>query len=138
MNKITSFILAEGLNNFRDTFKSKTLLKFFLFLSLFVGQIAEGQTVVTHTFAAISGTIDSNLSFTTAQNSGTTAPAFNTGLRLYYQSSGGGNGGSITLLPLNGVTITNIEVTAKASQDPSMKFNVDGGGDVSAPLSSLV
>ena len=121
-----------------NSFLPKTFTKFLFIVMLFVGQIALGQTVVTHTFTATSGTIDSNLSFTTAQNSGTAAPVFNTGLRLYYQSSGGGNGGSITLLPLNGVTITNIEVTAKASQDPSMKYNVDGGGDVSAPLSSLV
>lgn len=117
----------------------KTYLKFLFIAVLFsFSTLGWGQTVAQHTFAATSGSIDSNVTFTTQQNNGTTAPTFNTGLRLYYQSSGAGNGGSITLLPQNGVTITKVEVTAKTGQAPTMKYNVDGNADVTVTAASLI
>lgn len=86
-----------------------------------------GQTTVSHTFAATSGTIDSNISFTTQVNSASTAPAFNTGdstLRLYYSAASPYNGGSITLVPSNGATITAVELTGVSGSTPTMRYSI--------------
>jgi hypothetical protein len=91
-----------------------------------------GATVVSHTFTAISGNIDSNISFTTEKNDSQSAPAFNSNLRLYY---GSGNGCSITLHTTNGVVITNVSITAVSNYTPTVNYNVDGGADVNASLS---
>ncbi len=102
---------------------------------LFVGNYAVGQTVVTHTFAGTSGPIDSNISFSTAKNSGTTNPAFNTGdntLRLYYSSTGTPyHGCSITLSPSVGVTITAVELYGVAGNTPVLRYTI-GAATVTA------
>lgn len=99
-----------------------------LFALLITSFVSWGQTTVTSNFGATSGSIDSNISFTTEKNSAQTAPAWNTNsseLRLYYHSSG--NGGSVTLYPAEGITITNVILTS--STTPDVKYNVDGGVD---------
>ncbi len=95
-----------------------------MFIFAFVG-VSNGQ--VSHTFSATSGTIDSNVSFTTQQNSATNAPAFNTGdntLRLYYGSNSPYNGCSITLIPANGVTITAIELYGVTGNLPTLRYSI--------------
>jgi hypothetical protein len=92
-------------------------------------------TVVTHTFSATSGTIDPNISFACQQNSSSTAPAFNTNLRLYFASTG--NGCSITLTPSNGAIINEVKITAVSTYTPTVKYNVDGGSDATASLATL-
>lgn len=93
-----------------------------------------GQTIVTHTFKATSGTIDPNISYTTEKNGASTAPAINgSELRLYYGS--GGNGGSLTLIPNNGAAITDVKFNTTTSYTPIAKFNIDGGVDTNATLS---
>lgn len=77
-------------------------------------------------FAAVSGSVDGILSFSTAKNSSATAPAYNSTsseLRLYYNS--GGNGGSITFTPAEGVVITGFVM--KTSTSPTVGYSVDGG-----------
>src|SRR5690606_3901601 len=106
-----------------------------LFALLITSFVSWGQTTVTSNFGATSGSIDSNISFTTEKNSAQTAPAWNTNnseLRLYYHSSG--NGGSVTLYPAEGITITNVILTS--STTPDVKYNVDGGVDEIANLSN--
>lgn len=95
-----------------------------------------GQTTVTHSFTSTSGSIDSNIAFTTEKNGASTAPAINgVELRLYF---GSGNGGSITLIPSNGAKITNVILTASgASYTPTVKYNIDGGEDVTASRSGV-
>ncbi len=86
---------------------------------------ASGNEGTYTNFTATSGSVDGILSFSTAQNSATTNPAYNSNnkdLRLYY---GNGNGGSITLTPATGITITGVVMTT--STIPSVKYTVDGG-----------
>ena len=97
-----------------------------ILLFLWSGSVL-GQTVVSHTFAATSGTIDSNISFTTQVNSSGTAPAFNSAdstLRLYYGSASPYNGCSITLVPSNGATITAVELTGVSGNTPTMRYSI--------------
>ncbi len=106
-------------------------------MSAFVLIFTLGLSAVTvnHTFSATSGNIDDNISFITEKNQASTAPAFNTELRLYYHSSG--NGGSVTLQPKNGAVITAVEITASsASYTPTVKYNEDGENDEVATLSA--
>lgn len=105
-----------------------------VFLLLLMGHTGWGQIIATSNFGATSGSIDENISFTTQQNQSSTQPAWNTGsneLRLYYHS--GGNGGSVTLQPAEGIVITNVVLTSSTS--PTVKYNVDGGEDLTASLS---
>ena len=77
-------------------------------------------------FTEVSGSVDGILSFSTAKNSSATAPAYNSTnseLRLYYNS--GGNGGSITFTPAEGVVITGFVM--KTSTSPTVGYSVDGG-----------
>ena len=77
-------------------------------------------------FTATSGTVQGIVSFTTAKNNSSSEPAYNSNnneLRLYYNAQG--NGGSITLTPATGVTITGATITA--STNPSVKYTVDDG-----------
>ena len=77
-------------------------------------------------FTATSGTVNNIVSFVTAKESSTTNPAYNSSskeLRLYYNANG--NGGSITLTPAEGVTITGFLMLT--STTPSVKYSVDGG-----------
>lgn len=115
----------------------KILFKFILFVSLLVGQFAVGQTTITHTFSGTSGVIDSNVSFTTQKNSASTAPAFNTSdntLRLYFSGASPYDGGSIALIPTNGVIITEVELYAQTSYTPTVRYSV---GSASATTSDL-
>ena len=72
-------------------------------------------------FTTTSGTVTDIVSFSTAKNSASSNPAYNSSskeLRLYYNS--GGNGGSITLTPATGVTITGFTITTSTS--PTKEF----------------
>ena len=86
-------------------------------------------------FTATSGSVSGILSFTTAKNGAGSAPAYNASnseLRLYYGS--GGNGGSITITPASGITITGAVITTSTS--PTVKYKVDGGSATSVTVSS--
>lgn len=89
-------------------------------------------------FTAVSGEVLNVLSFNSEQNNAGSAPAYNDNskeLRLYYNAEG--NGGSITLNPVTGVTITGVTITASStSYTPAVKYNVDGGDDLSGSWSS--
>ncbi|MBR6321186.1 MAG: chitobiase/beta-hexosaminidase C-terminal domain-containing protein [Prevotella sp.] len=96
---------------------------------------ATGDEGTYTNFTATSGSVSGILSFSTAKNDGTTAPAYNSNnkeLRLYYASSG--NGGSITLTPETGVTITGFVITTSTS--PSVNYTVDGGSATSVSASN--
>lgn len=98
------------------------------------GSLNASATIVTHTFSATSGSIDSNISFTTEKNSSANVPAFSVNLRLYYATSG--DGCSITLTPANGAVISDIKITGVTAYLPTMKYNVDGGADATATLAN--
>lgn len=85
-------------------------------------------------FTANSGKVDGIFSFLTSKYN-SSDPAYNSSsseLRLYYASNG--KGGSITLLPVTGVTITGFEMTTTTT--PSVKYYVDGGSATSVTASS--
>ncbi len=86
-----------------------------------------------------SGSFD-GVSFTTAQSSSNNPPAYNTNsseLRMYYASSGDGN--ALTLTPDSGYSIIGVVITASSSSyTPTVKYNVDGGSDVTGSWSSTV
>lgn len=80
----------------------------------------------TYYFQTASGSITNVLSFSTAKNSSSTNPAYNSSnseLRLYYHSSGAG--GSITITAEDGVTITGFVLTT--STTPSTKYIAGDG-----------
>ena len=116
------------------TILPKFLFKSILFVSLFVGQFAVGQTTATYAFSVLggsnvtnpSGNIDANISFTSAKNAGTTAATYNSGgldLRLYYSAANPYNGSSITLIANNGVTITGVEFeSVSTTYVPTMRY----------------
>lgn len=86
---------------------------------------ASGSSGTYTNFTATSGTVTDIVSFTTAKNSGSN-PAYNSSsneLRLYYASNG--SGGSITLTPASGVTITGFTITTSTS--PTTKYKVGNG-----------
>ena len=86
-------------------------------------------------FTTVSGTVTDIVSFSSAKNSSSSAPAYNSSnseLRLYYDS--GGDGGSITLTPATGLMITGFVMTTSTS--PSVKYSVDGGDATSVSASS--
>ena len=89
-----------------------------------------------------SGTIDANISYTGIQNGGSNAPKYYTSgqnIRLYSNTSGNGNGGSIKLTPSNGAVITGLDITTSGSSyTPSVSYSVDGGTSAEATLSGLV
>ena len=99
---------------------------------------ATGTNSTNFTATDGSGEVANVVSVTTAKNSGTSAPAYNASskeLRLYYNAQG--NGCSLTLTPAKGITITGVKITASStSYTPTVKYNVDGGSDVSGTWSS--
>ena len=98
---------------------------------------ASGSSGTYTNFTATSGSVSNLLSFSTAKNNSGTNPAYNSTnkqLRLYYHS--GGNGGSITITPVDGVTITGFVMTCATA--PSVKYTVDGGTATSVTASSKV
>lgn len=99
---------------------------------LLVGSVGVWATTVNHTFSATSGSIDSNISFTTEKNSSATVPAFNTQLRLYYSANG--DGCSVTLIPANGAVINQVKISAVTNYTPTVQYNEDGGSDGTATL----
>ncbi|WP_103912092.1 T9SS type A sorting domain-containing protein [Halpernia humi] len=87
----------------------------------------------TNAQAVSAGTIDSNVSFTTAQNGSGTAPTYyNSGSALrFYANSADGNGNSITLVPTSGKEITDLVINSvSATYTPSLTYSVDGGAPV--------
>ena len=89
-------------------------------------------------FSSVSGSVTDLLSFSSAQNSGTNVPAYSSKdqeLRLYYSSTG--DGYSITIIPVEGVTFTGFVVTASStSYTPTVKYSVNGGTATSISASS--
>lgn len=87
---------------------------------------ANGKDGAFTNFAATSGSVDNIVSFTTAKESATTSPSYNYSnkdLRLFYAANG--EGGSITLVPAERVTITGFLILTATT--PSVKYSVDGG-----------
>ncbi len=93
-------------------------------------------TAGTYTnFTANKGTVNGILSFSSAKNNSGTEPAYNSSsneLRLYYNS--GGNGGSITITPADGITFTSATIVSSTS--PTVKYSVDGGSSTSISASN--
>ena len=88
-------------------------------------------------FSAASGSVQNLLSFSTAKNSSNNAPAYNSTnkqLRCYYASNG--SGGSITITPVSGVTITGFVLTSATT--PTTKYKIGTGTATAVTYSSKV
>ena len=88
-------------------------------------------------FTTTSGEVANVVSFTTAKNNSGSNPAYNSSnkeLRLYYNAQG--DGGSITLTPANGVTITGFVMTT--STTPDVKYSVNDGTAIAVSQSNKV
>ncbi len=97
---------------------------------------AMGDTGTFTNFSAVSGTAAGFLSYTTAQNNASSAPAYNDlskELRLYYASSG--SGCSITITPLAGMIYTGFEITTSSGYSPTVKYTINGGSATSITAS---
>ena len=96
---------------------------------------ASGEAGTYSNFTANSGSVTDILSFSSNANSSSGAPAYNSGsseLRCYYNS--GGNGGSITITPASGVTITGFVMTT--STTPAVKYSVNGGNKTTVSVNN--
>ena len=96
---------------------------------------ASGDAGTYTNFTGTSGTVAGVCSFEAKKNGSGNNPAYNSNsseLRLYYNASG--NGGSILITPVSGVTITGAVMTTSTS--PSVAYYVDGGAAVSVSASS--
>ncbi len=93
----------------------------------FVTSEAEKATISDE----IDGTSTEIFSYSTAKNDGTNSPAVGSGadnsLRLYYDSSGKGNGSSITFTPLGDVVIRKIVFIVTDNYTPTMIYKIAGG-----------
>ena len=90
---------------------------------------ASGEEGTYTNFADVSGSVNDLFSFTTSKNGSSNAPAYNANaseLRLYYGA--GGNGCNITIVPEDGITIT--DAVIKTSTEPLIGYSVDGGSVV--------
>ena len=79
------------------------------------------------------------VSFSMSTNSSNNPPIYhNDGeIRMYYASDGSGN--SLTLTPSANYRITSVILTASSeTYTPSVKYNVDGGNDISGTWSSSI
>lgn len=81
-------------------------------------------------FTATSGALDAIISYTTAQEGGTTPPALNNGNIRLYQSNSGGHGGSITFTAKEGYEIKS--VTIGTAQATTYSYTLDGSTEHSA------
>ena len=98
---------------------------------------ASGDAGTYTNFTATSGSVAHILSFSTAKNDASNAPAYNANskeLRLY--STSNGNGCSITITPDSDLTITQIVITATSGYTSDVKYSVDGGTATAATWSS--
>lgn len=92
--------------------------KLLLFLCLLiVGITAKAGQVEVKEFSAVSGSLDTNISYTTAKGGGTSNPFItsNNELRLYQAPSSSGVGGSITIFAKTGVTINSIIIGSSSA-----------------------
>lgn len=124
--------------------KTVLLVAFMSFLGMSVN--AQQQTTVNYVFSAqgfanadvlASGTIDDNLTYLAEKNSSSNAPAYytsGTNARFYYAPSG--NGCSYTIGTKNGSIINSVKLYGVAGNVPTVKYNIDGGSDVTATLNS--
>lgn len=94
---------------------------------------ASGSAGTFTNFTATSGSVTSLLSFSTAKHDELTTPAYNENnseLRLYNNgnnSSSTTNGGSITITPADGITITGFVITAASGYTPTTKYKIGTG-----------
>ncbi len=112
---------------------------FFCLMAVFAVQAQETVKLSCGTgITSTSGNyVNGKIKMSTEKGSASNAPAYNansTELRFYYHSSG--NGGSATLTTDGSIEITSIVLTASStSYTPNVKYNVDGGTDVSGTWS---
>lgn len=93
-----------------------------------------GSSTIT---GPISGDIDANISFTSSKGGADNATAYNKDgtIRLYYKNTG--NGSDLTLTPDEGVTITEVVLTAKSSYAVDFSYSIDGGAATAGSWSDL-
>lgn len=91
---------------------------------------SSGKTTIS---GAASGTITNVLSWSSDQNDGTAITAWNgDGHFRLYPNKSNGNGSSITIKPISGITINEVVLTATSgTYAKPVKYNIDGGSDVS-------
>lgn len=116
------------MNKFLSSFKTSLFSLFFALISA----AAWGQTTnATYTFIRAAGDIGNNISFTTEQNNGSSVPKITDGtLRLLPQNPTASpyDGSSLTLTPLNGITITAIELNTQDGYIPRLKYSIASEG----------
>ena len=93
-----------------------------------------GSSTIT---GPISGDIDANISFTSSKGGADNATAYNKDgtIRLYYKNTG--NGSDLTLTPDEGVTITEVVLTAKSGYAVDFSYSIDGGAATAGSWSDL-
>jgi len=133
----------------RKTTFFKTMLLAVVMLAGSMNASAQTESV-TYTFSEkgfanatviTSGSIDANLNYLAEKNDASTSPTYytsGTSFRMYNNNTSTGNGCSYTISALNGVKITSLEIYGITGYLPPVLFNVDGGTDQAATLSSTI
>ncbi|MBO5817647.1 MAG: InlB B-repeat-containing protein [Paludibacteraceae bacterium] len=109
------------------------------FYAVFATEEPSNTTTTSSTTisGANSGTIANVLSWSSSKNDGTAITAWNDNHFRLYPNKSNGNGSSITITPVSGVTISEVVLTATSTTYAKpVKYNIDGGSDISGTWSS--
>ena len=88
----------------------------------------EATDAAITSFSATSGSLDSNISYTSGKGDGTTAAAISgTSLRIYKPASGKSTGGFITVSAASGYLMTSCTFTLASDKNGTIKSEIDGG-----------
>lgn len=115
-----------------------------LFAAVIISSAINAQTTFNYVFGSqgfsngeeiTSGSINSNLNYSAAQNSSSSVPSYwNTGssFRMY---AGSGDGNSYTITAVAGTSLNSLTINAISSYTPAVQYSVNGGVYQTATLS---
>ena len=88
----------------------------------------DAATANISSFSSTSGNLDTNISYTSAQGDGTTAPAVSSNqLRIYKPASGKSTGGLITVSAADGYVMTSCIFSIANDKNGTIKSQIDNG-----------
>lgn len=120
------------------SYLKRTLSLLFLMVAMVTTAWAQDATTVSmSTFTAVSGSLDENISYTTAKGGGTVNPAINNGeIRIYQKGSGAQYGGTITITAAEGFTLKTVVIGSSMATSVSYTKNDETTLSTSEPISA--
>lgn len=120
------------------SYLKRTLSLLFLMVAMVTTAWAQDATTVSmSTFTAVSGSLDENISYTTAKGGGTVNPAINNDeIRIYQKGSGAQYGGTITITAAEGFTLKTVVIGSSMATSVSYTKNDETTLSTSEPISA--